>query len=68
MERLTVPASSGGGGEGSNNYNDLQNKPSINGVTLVGNKSSENLGIPAVNNGTLTLQKNGTSIGDFRAN
>ena len=27
------------------NYNDLANKPSINGVTLVGNKTSEDLGI-----------------------
>ena len=29
----------------SNNYNDLTNKPSINGVTLVGNKTSEELNI-----------------------
>lgn len=27
------------------NYNDLANKPSINGVTLAGNKTSEDLGI-----------------------
>lgn len=27
------------------NYNDLANKPSINGVTLVGNKTSDELGI-----------------------
>lgn len=30
----------------SNNYNDLNNKPSINGVTLSGNKTSADLGIP----------------------
>lgn len=29
----------------SNNYNDLANKPQINGVTLVGNKTSEELNI-----------------------
>lgn len=29
----------------SNNYNDLNNKPSINGVILVGNLTSESLGI-----------------------
>lgn len=29
----------------SNNYNDLANKPSINGVVLVGNKTGEELGI-----------------------
>lgn len=29
----------------SNNYNDLNNKPSINGVVLIGNLTSESLGI-----------------------
>lgn len=29
----------------SNNYNDLNNKPTINGVTLLGNLTSESLGI-----------------------
>lgn len=29
----------------SNNYNDLNNKPSINGVILIGNLTSESLGI-----------------------
>lgn len=37
---------SGGGGETSN-YNDLDNKPQINGVTLSGNKSLSDLGIDA---------------------
>lgn len=36
----------GGGGGGTTNYNLLQNKPSINGVTLTGDKSSEDLEIP----------------------
>ena len=36
---------SGGGGGGSSDYNDLDNKPSINGVSLVGNKTLSNLGI-----------------------
>lgn len=35
----------GGGSGGTTNYNDLTNKPSINGVTLEGNKTSEDLGI-----------------------
>lgn len=30
---------------GTDNYNELINKPSINSVTLTGNKSSEDLGI-----------------------
>ena len=36
---------SGGGSGGTTNYNDLTNKPQINGVTLEGNKTSEDLGI-----------------------
>ena len=35
----------GSGGGGSSNYNDLSNKPSINSVTLSGNKSGADLGL-----------------------
>lgn len=35
-----------GGGGGTTNYTDLENKPQINGVTLVGNKSSAELKLP----------------------
>lgn len=37
--------SSGGGGGGTSDYSQLTNKPSINGVTLSGNKTSADLGI-----------------------
>lgn len=36
---------SGGGSGGTDDYSDLMNKPQINGVTLVGNKSSTDLGL-----------------------
>lgn len=36
---------SGGGGGGTSNYNDLSNKPSINGNTLRGNKTASELGL-----------------------
>lgn len=36
---------SGGGGGGTSNYNQLSNKPSINGVTLQGNLTASALGI-----------------------
>ena len=36
---------SGGGSGGTTNYNDLTNQPSINGVTLEGNKTSADLNI-----------------------
>ena len=35
----------GGGGGGTSNYNSLTNLPKINGITLQGNKSSDDLGI-----------------------
>ena len=34
-----------GGGTGTSNYNDLENKPSINNVPLIGNKTLSQLGI-----------------------
>lgn len=43
-----VKSHSGGGGSGTSNYNDLSNKPSINGVTLTGNKTSADLNIGGV--------------------
>lgn len=40
--------SSGGGGGGTSDYSQLINKPSINGVTLSGNKTSADLNIKSV--------------------
>ena len=40
----------GGGSGGSSNYSDLSNKPSINGYTLVGNVSLEDIGLGNVSN------------------
>lgn len=42
---IAVLLSKSGGSGGTTNYNDLTNKPSVNGVTLEGNKTSEDLGI-----------------------
>lgn len=39
------PGSGGGGGGGTSDYNDLSNKPSINNVTLSGNKTAADLGL-----------------------
>lgn len=38
-------ALSGGGSGGTSNYNELSNKPSINDITLTGNKTSADLGL-----------------------
>lgn len=38
------------GGAGTSDYNELSNKPQINGVTLEGNKSNEDLGIQSISN------------------
>ena len=43
MRELLAQAPSGG--TGTSNYNDLENRPSINGVVLEGNKTLEDLGI-----------------------
>lgn len=40
-----VPAQEGGGGSGTTDYGALENKPSINNITLDGNKSLDELGI-----------------------
>lgn len=44
-EMFLEAAAQGGGGGGTSDYTDLENKPQINGVTLSGNKTSANLGI-----------------------
>ena len=49
LKELNDTIKEGGGGGGTTNYNQLTNKPEINGVTLTGNKSSADLGIPAAN-------------------
>lgn len=40
----------GGGGGGTDDYNDLDNKPMINGIELIGDKSFEDLGIGPLTN------------------
>lgn len=40
----------GGGTGGTTNYNDLTNKPILNGVTLSGTISLENIGISEISN------------------
>ena len=42
---LIFGSGSGGGGGGDSDYNHLDNLPKINGETLIGNKSDEDLGL-----------------------
>lgn len=51
----------GGGGTGGGSYNSLTNKPSINGVTLTGQLSLEQLGIEEISN--LQIEEIINSIG-----
>lgn len=44
---LAYIAENGGGSGGTTNYNNLNNKPQINGVTLQGNKTTQELQIHA---------------------
>ena len=49
LEKIIVQYGTGGSGSGgTTNYDDLTNKPSINGITLTGNKTSIDLGINAI--------------------
>lgn len=45
MSDAFIGGGSGGGSTGTTNYNALTNKPSINGVSLQGNKTNADLGI-----------------------
>lgn len=56
----------GGGSGGTTNYNDLSNKPQINGNTLSGDKTSAQLGLASASDiptvPITAIQKNGTGI------
>lgn len=43
--RSYIDSHGGGGGGGTTNYNELNNRPQINGTTLTGNKSASDLGL-----------------------
>lgn len=58
---LLAKAKSGGGGTGTTNYNDLINKPTINGIELSGNKTSADLDISS----DITQADHGTSDTTF---
>ena len=45
LEWIIATYGGGSGSSGTTNYNDLTNKPSINGITLTGNKTPLDLGI-----------------------
>jgi len=47
---LVTPIVRDGGGGGTTDYDNLTNKPAINGVTLRGNQSLERLGIQPAGN------------------
>ena len=52
FDRLDALESGGGGGTGgTTNYNNLSNKPQLNGVTLEGNKTLDQVGVLAKNQG-----------------
>lgn len=54
-------ALSGGGGGGTDNYNALSNKPSVNSVTLIGNKTSSELGLQELISDLSAIRSGATS-------
>ena len=61
---LALASGNGGGGGtgGTSNYNDLANKPQINGTTLTGNKTLDELGITADNLNVYTKEETTNAI------
>lgn len=61
---LALAGGTGGGGGtgGTSNYNDLTNKPQINGTTLTGNKTLDELGITADNLNVYTKEETTNAI------
>lgn len=57
----------GGGGGGTSDYSQLSNKPQINGVTLSGNKTSQDLGITSEALEPVSSIPSGASAGDVYA-
>lgn len=55
-------ALSGGGGGGTDNYNALTNKPSVNSVTLIGDKTSSELGLQELISDLSTI-RSGAALG-----
>ena len=81
LGKLVGSSGSSGGSSGSSNYEDLENKPSINGITLNGNKTSAELGVLDLNTSEAQIIKspllvetgflifyNNTPIGGFMRN
>lgn len=68
---IDLTKASGGGGGDTSDYTDLSNKPKVNGNTLVGNKTSSQLGLQdALVSGTNIKTINSTSLlgsGDITA-
>lgn len=56
LELKAVIEAGGGGGGGTTNYNLLINKPQIEGVSLQGNKSAEDLNLVAADSSLTTEQ------------
>ena len=59
----TIHATGGGGGEGTSDYNDLEHKPSIGGVTLAGDKTLSELGIQP--KGTYLTEETDPTVPDW---
>lgn len=51
VDDIIYSVPSGGGGGGTSDYTELENKPEINGVTLAGNKSAADLGLVGAETG-----------------
>ena len=60
----------GGGGSGTMNYNELENKPQINGIVLIGNKTASDLNLVSQNDldNYVTDTELSTELADYATN
>lgn len=63
---MVVSNESSGGSGGTSNYNDLTNKPSIDNVELVGNKTAEALGLTSLDVFTAEIQTLTGELSQFK--
>ena len=63
----TMHSVGGGGTAGTTDYEDLENKPSVNGIELSGNKTASDLGITAESVGADAAGSASTALADAKA-
>ena len=65
-ERKALGGGGGGGGGGTSDFDELDNRPKYDNATMTGSTNIPK--VPTVNDATLTITQNGTTVGTFTSN